>query len=228
MKKFIDLIRAHKITAIVVAAVVVIGATVPVGICIAKNDNFAIEPEEIENTNETVNDLVSADATTSAEENIGVENPVEETTDFKEGVAEPVVVTSQAETTVSEPTTSTPQTPPPAADDKSDVVVVQRADPETGISWDGKSPIIYTYADGTTGTEKRDGATYESLPGMIATINLAAENYESDYDGTCPHCGRKGWDGTNGTCLRYFTGGDHTCANCGDVVPENTCHTCDE
>ena len=104
--------------------------------------------------------------------------------------------------------------------------VVQIADPETGISWDGVSPIIYTYTDGTTGTEKRDGATYESVPGMIATINLAFEESTSDYDGNCEHCGKKGGDGTNGTCLRYFGGGDHTCAHCGDTVPVKTCHTC--
>ncbi len=47
---------------------------------------------------------------------------------------------------------------------------VQAADPETGISWDGVSPIIYTYPDGTTGTEKREGASYEKYPNMFTTI----------------------------------------------------------
>ena len=45
--------------------------------------------------------------------------------------------------------------------------------------------------------------------------------------GYCQYCGKKEWDGTNGTCLRYWGGGDHNCPNCGVLVPVNTCHTCD-
>ena len=103
---------------------------------------------------------------------------------------------------------------------------VQPADTKTGISWDGVSPIIYTYPDGTTGTEKRDGATYEQVPGLIATVNLAAENYVSDYDGTCSHCGKEEGTGVNGTCIRPL--GDMICTGCGEHLSKNVCHTCDE
>lgn len=102
--------------------------------------------------------------------------------------------------------------------------VVQRADTETGISWDGVSPIIYTYPDGTTGTEPKNGATYEYLPGMYNTV----ENIERvEYDGICSHCGKESGDGTHGTCLRFWTSG-HDCPNCGEHVEVRTCHTCDE
>ena len=135
--------------------------------------------------------------------------------------------TSNATSTVSKDETfvSTPNT---SSDTSSSDApkVVQLADPETGISWDGVSPIIYTYPDGTTGTEKRDGATYEGIPGMWTTINLAAENYVSEYDGTCKRCGKKGWDGTNGTCGSWLE--DIDCPNCGEHVEAYTCHTCDE
>lgn len=147
--------------------------------------------------------------------------------------------------------------------------VVQYADPETGISWDGKSPIIYTYPDGTTGTEKRDGAKYEQVPGIYTTYvaprdpagRLAGsicstcgkivgtnctQKTKSEYCNWCGiflqaytchdcpkgdiyycrYCGKIGGDGTNGTCLRYWTGGDHICYSCGANVPVKTCHTC--
>ena len=151
------------------------------------------------------------------------------------------------------------------------------ADVESGISYDGESPIIYTYADGTTGTEKRDGAKYERLPGMWSTVFLpqdAAGRYHDDIcsscgkkigDGTentcsqssrsqycrhcgksiipftchtclngsykenrfyCEDCGRISGNGLNNTCLRYWAVGEHSCVNCGEAVPTNTCHVC--
>lgn len=155
-------------------------------------------------------------------------------------------------------------------------VIVQRADTNTGISWDGVSPIIYTYPDGSTGTEKRDGATYEYLPGMIQTykierdltgrevgsiclsckkavgrlskglyckrVNIAvyctecgafipAFKCHTCYNGEdnlfyCEKCGKIMGDGTDETCLSYWTGGEHDCPNCGDTIPVRTCHTC--
>ena len=149
-----------------------------------------------------------------------------------------------------------------------------RANPETGLSWDGVSPIIYTYPDGTTGTEKRDGATYEYLPGMYTTVTIIRDDGGREFNSSCTNCGRKvtadkdgcwyynyshycnycgilisdmtchycpsnssntprycnhcgkvGGYGTNGTCLRYSFG-SHECVNCGEFVPEDTCHTC--
>lgn len=105
----------------------------------------------------------------------------------------------------------------------------QLADHETGISWDGVSPIIYTYPDGSTGTEKREGATYEGAPGIITTVvtvDYGKEMTPSQKPLTCTECGKELGDGTNGTCLMYWTGGDHECANCGEIIPEYTCHTC--
>ena len=104
--------------------------------------------------------------------------------------------------------------------------VVQTANTDTGISWDGKSPIVYTYADGSTGTTPKDGATYEVGPGWIGTYEAPATNTTSDAaDGICQHCGKKEWDGTNGTCFRPWAF-DDTCSNCGTLVPVNTCHSC--
>lgn len=103
----------------------------------------------------------------------------------------------------------------------------------TGISWDGVSPIIYTYTDGTTGTERKPGATYEYAPGVYRTVpDVVYETTTKPGSNTdvryCKHCGKQQGDGTNGTCARWFTGGDHTCPNCGDTVPEKTCHYCGE
>ena len=120
--------------------------------------------------------------------------------------------------------------------DKDEVVIVQRADPDTGISWDGKSPIIYTYSDGTTGTEKRAGATYEQLPGVIGTVygcyrcgdvNCPSDETCPKYtppDNHCSHCGKVMGYGLNGTCTRWFW--DQECPNCHMIVPARTCHTC--
>ncbi len=42
----------------------------------------------------------------------------------------------------------------------------------------------------------------------------------------CEYCGRVCGDGSNGTCIHWMTGGNHTCPSCGATVPGNTCHTC--
>lgn len=116
------------------------------------------------------------------------------------------------------PTTSSIDT----ASSSSTAKVVQMADPETGISWDGVSSIVYTYPDGTTGTEKREGATYEQVPGVINTI-VGTEHVE--YDGKCSDCGKTEGDGTNGSCVQWLMG-DVDCPNCGEHVEVRTCHTC--
>ncbi len=102
--------------------------------------------------------------------------------------------------------------------------VVQMANPDTGISWDGVSPIIYTYPDGTTGTVKKAGATYEQVPGVIDTIEEEKVAY---YDGTCKECGRAKGDGYGGTCVQWLMG-DVNCPNCGEHVLVRACHTCGE
>ena len=99
---------------------------------------------------------------------------------------------------------------------------VQMADPNTGISYDGKSPIIYTYEDGSKGTEKKKGASYEVIPGLIRYYYPPDE---IPWDGTCSHCGKVAGDGLNGTCVRWLMG-DMTCPNCGTFVKKGECHTC--
>ena len=98
------------------------------------------------------------------------------------------------------------------------------ADPETGISWDGESKIIYRTAEGLT-TEKTYGGYYEIRPNEW--VQLPYEIKEETVTDKCEHCGKVRGDGTNGTCIRYsLADGDMTCPNCGKTIPKHTCHTC--
>ena len=101
---------------------------------------------------------------------------------------------------------------------------VRDADPETGISWDGESKIIYRTAEGLT-TEKTYGGYYEIRPNEW--VQLPYEIKEETVTDKCEHCGKVRGDGTNGTCIRYsLADGDMTCPNCGKAIPKHTCHTC--
>ncbi len=101
---------------------------------------------------------------------------------------------------------------------------VRDADPETGISWDGESKIIYRTAEGLT-TEKTYGGYYEIRPNEW--VQLPYEIKEETVTDKCEHCGKVRGDGTNGTCIRYsLADGDMTCPNCGKTIPKHTCHTC--
>ena len=106
----------------------------------------------------------------------------------------------------------------------------QPADPETGISWDGVSPIIYTYPDGTTGTEPKDGAEYEFMPGIIYVWTAPSDPYDDPlyYDGEwhCENCGKVLGYGTNGTCGQHIMSSN--CYVCGEYVQAGECHYCDE
>ena len=109
-------------------------------------------------------------------------------------------------------------------ENKNEKKYVRDADPETGISWDGESKIIYRTAEGLT-TEKTYGGYYEVRPNEWVQLpyEIAAET-ETDK---CEHCGRVRGDGAGGTCIRYsLTDGDMTCPNCGRNIPKHTCHTC--
>ena len=110
--------------------------------------------------------------------------------------------------------------PEPAKEKK----YVKDADPETGISWDGESQIIYRTASGLT-TEKTYGGYYELRPGEWVLLPYPIEKEE--ISDKCEYCGRIRGDGTGGTCLRYsLSDSDMTCPNCGAVIPKHTCHTC--
>ena len=101
---------------------------------------------------------------------------------------------------------------------------VKDADPETGISWDGESQIIYRTASGLT-TEKTFGGYYELRPGEWVLLPYPIEKEE--INDKCEYCGRIRGDGTGGTCLRYsLSDSDMTCPNCGADIPKHTCHTC--
>lgn len=153
-----------------------------------------------------------------------------------EATVEPTAVpTSEATKNPTAKPTATPTAKPtvqptttPSATKKP--TVVQRANPDTGISWDGVSPIIYTYPDGTTGTEKRLGAKYEAYPGVIYTIekaDIATPTPSSADSDACSHCGKTMGDGTNGTCVRYsMINKDMICLSCGETIPARTCHSC--
>lgn len=110
--------------------------------------------------------------------------------------------------------------PEPAKEKK----YVKDADPETGISWDGESQIIYRTASGLT-TEKTFGGYYELRPGEWVLLPYPIEKEE--INDKCEYCGRIRGDGTGGTCLRYsLSDSDMICPNCGAVIPKHTCHTC--
>ena len=101
---------------------------------------------------------------------------------------------------------------------------IKDADPETGISWDGESQIIYRTASGLT-TEKTFGGYYELRPGEWVLLPYPIEKEE--ISDKCEYCGRIRGDGTGGTCLRYsLSDSDMTCPNCGANIPKHTCHTC--
>ena len=109
-------------------------------------------------------------------------------------------------------------------ENKNEKKYVRDADPETGISWDGESKIIYRTAEGLT-TEKTYGGYYEIRPNEW--VQLPYEIKEETVTDKCEHCGRVRGDGTNGTCIRYsLADGDMTCPNCGRNIPKHTCHTC--
>lgn len=100
-----------------------------------------------------------------------------------------------------------------------------RADPNTGISWDGVSPIIYTYPDGTTGTEPIEGATYEQVPGVIGTIYVERDSAGRIIGRICTACGKKIAHISKGTnCVQSSS--TFYCECCGVYVAVYTCHTC--
>lgn len=98
----------------------------------------------------------------------------------------------------------------------------QLADPETGISWDGVSPIIYTYEDGTTGTEKRDGAKYEYLPGWNVVYKAVRDSAGREYGTICQQCGKEVGNGCSHSSTSYY------CVFCGKRIPADTCHECNK
>lgn len=109
-------------------------------------------------------------------------------------------------------------------ENKNEKKYVRDANPETGISWDGESKIIYRTAEGLT-TEKTYGGYYEIRPNEW--VQLPYEIKKETATDKCEHCGKVRGDGSGGTCIRYsLADGDMTCPNCGRNIPKHTCHTC--
>lgn len=236
-------VKAHTaITIATASAVAVTAVAVPVGIKMAKNNKLKTTPDKsISTTEKEIEEEVIYETSIPTEGTPVVSEPVEAPgTSSEEGALnEPIsstpVTTPNAPAPDPAPTapSTTPTTRPTVtvAHPTSGLPYKQPADPETGISWDGKSPIIYTYPDGTTGTEKREGAKYERIPGKSATVvavTYGEEMTPSTKPRICDECGKEKGHGGPDTCLRYWTGGGDNCPNCGEFVPENTCHTCNE
>lgn len=104
---------------------------------------------------------------------------------------------------------------------------IKDANPDTGISYDLVSPIIYTYPDGTTGTELRDGATYEVRPGVFKVYNAPRDSVGRIIGTICSICGEEvgSWCKA-GYCKQWKISRYCTC--CGTYVPGRTCHHCTE
>lgn len=104
---------------------------------------------------------------------------------------------------------------------------IKDANPKTGISYDLVSPIIYTYPDGTTGTELKDGATYEVRPGVFKVYKAPRDSVDRIIGSICSTCGQEvgGWPKA-GYCLQwpYY----RYCTCCGVYVADRTCHHCTE
>lgn len=229
VKFVVSFVKAHTAIAIATAsAVAVTAVAVPVGVHMAKNNNIEIAPAS--SSEESTDDIVTSmesivEDVDVPESDISdvVSTPSEERVPTASEVVPVVNNTSSESNSSNAPPTVVETTSTPSAS-SGKVTVVQMADPNTGVSWDGKSPIVYTYTDGTTGTVPKDGATYEQVPGVVNTVT---ETKHVEYDGKCSDCGKTEGDGTNGTCAQWLMG-DVDCPICGVHVAVRTCHTCGE
>lgn len=216
--------KKKKVVISVIAAVLVVGITVGVIIAVKPKEKGKPATKKVAETQSQTVQIDNVSDTDSKEDNgLKIED---DGTGLKPDES---VVSEVQNNTGKKAETPTKAKQPEKAEDaaqpitpKSNNGYVQDADPNTGISWDGKSPIIYTYEDGSKGTEKKKGASYEVEPGLIRYYYPPDE---VPWDGTCSHCGKVAGDGLNGTCVRWLMG-DMTCPNCGTFVKNGECHTC--
>ena len=100
-------------------------------------------------------------------------------------------------------------------------------DPKAGIAWDGVSPLIFIYPDGTVGTELVDGAQYEYAPGSLTTYVIDRDDAGRPIGSTCPDCGRTVGHITQGVnCTK--SPWQWYCTECGNDIEADTCHTCED
>ncbi|MBE6638908.1 MAG: hypothetical protein E7616_05575 [Ruminococcaceae bacterium] len=247
MKKLVnrcrEMIVNHKILSIVIATAIMAAISIPMLLRATniigevpeyhadiETDAPIVEPEEKEETGELG---VKEELTTEAK----TEEPVvEQKEESKVEASTPEKETSKTEgqsqkkessANTNDGPTSSEQTKTegnPSASNSSQAQVVQRANTDTGISWDGKSPIIYTYPDGSTGTTPKNGATYEVVPGLIGTYEVVLDSAGRELGSICQSCGRTIGSGSNNTCLQ--SPNNTYCAHCGASVSAGKCHTC--
>lgn len=107
-------------------------------------------------------------------------------------------------------------------------VIVQAADWRTGISWDGVSPIVYTYPDGSTGTELKDGAKYEVIPGLWETYRAPRDGNNRLIGDNCNQCGKQINYAGSGEEYCYQSSRSRYCDSCGIFLHASECHSCIE
>ena len=95
-------------------------------------------------------------------------------------------------------------------------------------------PILFTYTDGTTGTEPKDGATYIDNFGSKRTYEVAEDSYGRKAGETCAVCSKmvsaNGVFNEGDEPVKYchYSSCGTYCNYCGKNVPAGTCHDCIE
>ena len=104
------------------------------------------------------------------------------------------------------------------------------ADLEKLVAWDGVSPLIFIYSDGTVGTEPREGAQYESKPYILTTYVVYRDASGRVAGDICKHCGKEVEAVTHKPnnrvdyCTHYSF--NRYCVYCGKWVAGYDCHDC--
>ncbi len=179
------------------------------------NSSSASAPNsQIQTTSATISNQLSTTTTQTAP------------TTVKTSIQKSTSTTSKPTTTTKKTTKSTAYVGPKHPTSGIPWDGVTQADPKTGLSWDGKSPIIYTYTDGTTGTEPKDDATYEFVPGIKHGYTVFKDGNNRPLGSICNDCGKKVGNGDIGPHTCYQTNYPEYCFYCGAWLEANTCHSC--
>lgn len=218
--------KKKKIIIGIIAAILVIAITVGVILITGRKENSPVKKEDTVSKSSELNIEEPDEKGSAKETELGEEIKDDGTgltpDETKAVITEKSTGEKAPAVTKSQPAANKDTAEEPIVNKSNPSGYVKDANPETGISWDGKSRIVYTYTDGTKGSEKKNGATYEVAPGLVR-IYYAPD--EKEWDGTCSHCGKVSGDGKNGTCVRWLMS-DMDCPNCGVHVKQGQCHTC--
>ena len=103
-------------------------------------------------------------------------------------------------------------------------------DLENLVAWDGVSPLIFIYSDGTVGTEPIDGAQYESKPGILSTYVIYRDASGRVSGEICKFCSKEveAFDHKPKNRVDYCTHYNFSsyCSYCGKWVESYDCHDC--